>query len=94
MIPFQQQSLSQRLHIDVPLCFGLVTLCSLGLIVLYSAGGEDMSLILRQIVRLSIAFVLMFLVAQLPPAVIERWSLWLFIVGIAMLIGAVVVFSG
>jgi len=86
MKPFEQQSLSQRLHLDVPLCFGLLVLCGLGLMVLYSAGGEDLSIIIRQAIRMGIAFVCMFLIAQLPPAVIERWSLWLFITGIATLV--------
>ena len=86
MIQFEQQSLSQRLHLDVPLCFGLLVLCGLGLMVLYSAGGEDIGILIRQATRLAFAFVLMFLVAQLPPAVIERWSLWIFLLGITMLI--------
>ncbi len=83
---FEQQSLSQRIHLDVPLCFGLVVLCGLGLVILYSAGGGDMSIIIRQATRMAMAFALMLLVAQLPPAVIERWSLWLFLTGIALLI--------
>lgn len=86
MKPFEQQSLSQRLHLDLPLCFGLLVLCGLGLMVLYSAGGEDLSIIIRQALRMGVAFVCMFLIAQLPPAVIERWSLWLFIAGIATLV--------
>ena len=86
MKPFEQQSLSQRLHMDAPLCFGLLVLCGLGLMVLYSAGGEDLGIIIRQATRMGVAFVFMFLVAQLPPAVIERWSLWLFIAGIATLV--------
>jgi rod shape determining protein RodA len=86
MIHFEQQSLSQRLHLDVPLCFGLLVLCGLGLMVLYSAGGEDIGILIRQATRLAFAFALMFLVAQLTPAVIERWSLWIFLIGIAMLV--------
>jgi rod shape determining protein RodA len=80
-----RQSLSQRLHLDVPLCFGLLMLCGLGLVVLYSASGEDLSIVIRQATRMAVAFVFMFLVAQLSPTVIERWSIWIFIAGIAML---------
>ena len=86
MKPFEQQSLSQRLHLDVPLCFGLLVLCGLGLAILYSAGGGDIGIVTRQATRMAVAFVLMFLVAQLSPAVIERWSLWIFLIGIAMLV--------
>ena len=45
MIHFEQQSLSQRLHLDMPLCFGLLVLCGLGLMILYSAGGEDIGIL-------------------------------------------------
>ena len=34
------RTLSQRLHLDLPLLFGLMLLCGVGLIVLYSAGGK------------------------------------------------------
>jgi rod shape determining protein RodA len=86
VIRFEEQSLSQRLHIDVPLCFGLLVLCGLGLITLYSASGEDTSIIIRQATRMAGAFVLMILLAQASPAVIERWSPWIFIIGIGMLL--------
>ncbi|MEE9160735.1 MAG: FtsW/RodA/SpoVE family cell cycle protein, partial [Gammaproteobacteria bacterium] len=91
MILFEQQSLSQRLHIDVPLCFGLLILCGLGLMTLYSASGEDLSIIIRQATRMAVAFVLMFLLAQVSPAAIQRWSPWIFIVGIGMLVSVLLV---
>ncbi len=91
MILFEQQSLSQRLHIDVPLCFGLLILCGLGLMTLYSASGEDVSIIIRQATRMAVAFVLMFLFAQVSPAVIQRWSPWIFIFGIGMLVSVLLV---
>lgn len=83
---FAQQSLSQRLHLDLPLCFGLLILCSLGLMILYSAGEEDLGILIKQATRIAAAFVCMFLVAQISPAVIERWSPWIFLIGIIMLI--------
>ncbi len=42
----------RRLSIDGPLLGGLLLTCSLGLVVLYSAVGEDMGLWLQQCVRL------------------------------------------
>ena len=86
MTSFEQQTLFQRLHLDVPLCFGLLVLCGLGLVILYSAGGEDMGILTRQATRMAFAFILMFLVAQLSPAAIERWSLLIFLIGIVMLV--------
>ncbi|MBK1700910.1 rod shape-determining protein RodA [Thiococcus pfennigii] len=74
------------LHLDWPLLFGLVLLCSIGLLVLYSAVGEDPERLRGQLLRLALAFALLIGVAQIPPAQLRRWSLALFAAGVAMLI--------
>jgi len=82
--------LVRRLHIDVPLVMGLLLLCGFGLAVLYSASGQDLASVERQLVRLGLALVLMFAVAQVPPARLERWSLPLYGLGILMLVAVLV----
>lgn len=82
----EERSLSQRLHIDIPLLFGLVLLCSVGLVVLYSAGGQDMGLIYRQAIRMGLAIMLMLLVAQVSPARLARMSIWVFVIAIVLLV--------
>jgi len=62
----KEQTLSERLHLDVPLLFGLTILCLIGLVVLYSAAGQTIVPVARQATRLLLGFVLMFAVAQLP----------------------------
>ncbi len=74
-------------HIDWPLFIGLIALSSFGLIVLYSAGGEDMDLMIRQGIRLGLAFGVMLVMAQIPPHHLERWTPLLFGVGLLMLVG-------
>ncbi len=74
------------LHLDWPLLLGLVLLSALGLVILYSAGGQDPALIQRQLVRLALAFGVMFVFAQIPPATWQRWSPWLFGAGLALLV--------
>jgi rod shape determining protein RodA len=88
----EEQSIGQRLHIDFPLFFGILVLCIIGLVVIYSAGGQDINLVYRQAVKLLIALVGMVIVAQLPPAEIARWSFGLFLFGIVLLI--LVIFYG
>ena len=83
---------ARSLHMDWPLLVGLVVLSAVGLVVLYSSGGQDMDLIWRQCVRLGLAFGVMFVFAQIAPHHIERWAPWLFGVGILMLI-AVLIFG-
>lgn len=88
----EEQSLGQRIHIDFPLLIGIIVLCLIGLVVLYSAGGQDINLVYRQAVKLAIALVGMIVIAQFSPAVIERWSIWLFVLGIVLLV--MVIFFG
>ncbi len=74
------------LHLDAQLLFALIGLSALGLIVLYSAGGGDMALVERQLIRLGIAFTGMFAVAQVPPRLLLRMTPWVFLVGVLFLV--------
>jgi rod shape determining protein RodA len=76
----------RRLNIDGPLLGGLLLTCSLGLLVLYSAVGENMDLWLQQCVRLFVALVGMLIVAQLPPDLMRRWAPWGYLIGLILLI--------
>ena len=81
----EQKSLALRLHIDIPLLSGLLVLCGIGLVVLYSAGGQDITLVLRQFIRMVLAIFLMLMLAQIPVVQYERWSLWIYLFGIFLL---------
>ena len=80
-------SLFFRFHIDPILLFLLLILCAIGLGILYSASGQSFEHVERQFVRLSIAFFVMFVFAQLDPIVYKRWSPWLFVLGLCALVG-------
>ncbi|MEN8177090.1 MAG: rod shape-determining protein RodA [Pseudomonadota bacterium] len=80
------------MHLDLPLLTGLLLLAGIGLVILYSAGNQNMDLLQRQAVRLGIAFGAMALLAQIHPDNLRRWSPWLFLIGVAMLI-AVILFG-
>ena len=84
--------LMRRLHIDGPLLGGLLLLCGFGLVVLYSAVGERADLLMQQVVRLSVAIVVMFVVAQLPPDLLRRWTPWGYLAGLGLL--SLVLISG
>jgi len=82
----RQQSIWYKLHIDLPLLLGLLTLMALSMVVLYSASGQDLDSIVRQLVRGALAFGLMIGMAQLPPSLYARWSVPLFAVVVLLLI--------
>lgn len=78
--------LLQSFHIDVPLLVALLTLATIGIVVMYSAGSQDGDLLFRQILRLMIGFLIMFGIAQLHPATLSIWAPWIFGAGLLMLI--------
>ncbi len=83
-------NLGRQFHIDIPLLLILLILSGVGLVILYSAGNQSMDLIWKQVIRLSIAFTVMLVIAQVPPDALLRWSRWLFIAGLLMLIAVLV----
>ncbi|MEW5755634.1 MAG: rod shape-determining protein RodA [Pseudomonadota bacterium] len=77
---------AQIFHLDIPLLLGLVTLCIAGLLILYSASGQDLVMVERQLVRLTLGFAVMAAIAQLRPTTLLRWTPWLYGVGVILLI--------
>ncbi|WOH37555.1 rod shape-determining protein RodA [Thalassotalea fonticola] len=88
----KKKTLLERIHIDLPLLFVLLLLMSVGLCVIYSAGGQELDLVIRQVIRLGIGLGVMFVVAQIPPSVYQRWAVIVFILGLLMLL-AVLLFG-
>ena len=76
----------RRLNIDGPLLGALLLTSGLGLVVLYSAVGENMDLWVQQCVRLFVALVAMLIVAQLPPDLMRRWTPWGYLIGLILLL--------
>lgn len=76
----------QVLHIDPVLLTGLLLLMACGLGILYSASDGSIEVVQRQVVRLSIALVVMFLVAQIPQHTLYLWAPWFFALGIVLLV--------
>ena len=76
----------RRLRIDGPLLGGILLICALGLVVLYSAVGESMRLWTSQAIRLGVALVAMFIAAQMSPDFLRRWTPWGFLAGTVLLV--------
>ena len=75
----------RRLHVDIPLFVTLVLISILSFVILYSAGGQDLDVLIRQATRVALAFGLMILLAHVEPYQFKRWSVILFSLGIVLL---------
>ncbi|WP_019530739.1 rod shape-determining protein RodA [Dasania marina] len=68
----RRNSIWQRLHIDPTLLLLLLVLTAAGLFVLYSASGQDMSVIYKQGRFFMLAYAVMFIIAQFDVERIKR----------------------
>lgn len=85
-----RHSLVRQLHVDVPLLLCLLILATTSLFVLYSASGQNIDIVWRQSLRLSISFAILFAIAQLNPANFLRWTPWIFLAGLGLLVAVLV----
>lgn len=74
------------MHIDAPLLGGVLVLCALGLVVLYSAGGQSMDVVVKQALRMLFGLVAMIAIAQVSPLRLARWAPLLYVVGVGLLV--------
>lgn len=75
---------------DLPLAFSSLAVCALGLVTLYSAVGQDMPLLLRQGIRLSVALVAFVVAAQVTPSTLRLWAPWIFLASVGLLLWVLV----
>lgn len=74
-----------RIKVDVPLLFGLLLLCVSSLFILWSAGGENPRLIIKQSISMGVALFGMIALAQIRPDTLFRWTPYLYAAGLITL---------
>ncbi len=82
---------SRWLRLDIPLFLALLLLSAVGLVILYSASGQNMDVVMRQLTRLTLAFTVMMIVTHVPPSVLRGWSIVFFSVGLCMLVAVLLI---
>jgi rod shape determining protein RodA len=86
----QDSGLIAGLRLDAPLLVALVLLGVFGLVVVYSAGGENTTLLVRQLIRLGLGFGVLIIMAQIPPSLLRAWAPWIFLGGMLLLLGVLI----
>ncbi|MFU8765723.1 MAG: rod shape-determining protein RodA [Haliea sp.] len=86
--------LALRLHMDVPLLLLLLALTGLGLVVLYSASGQQLGAVIRQGQYFFLAYVVMVVAAQVDVQRYQRWTPWLYPLAVALLFAVMFVGVG
>ncbi|MCB2426085.1 rod shape-determining protein RodA [Methylophaga pinxianii] len=88
----QRTSFLRRAHIDGFLLLGIMALLLFSSVVLYSSGGEDIGLLIRQAIRMAIAVTVMMALAQMHPDRLKDIAFWVYGIGVLTLI-AVLLFG-
>jgi rod shape determining protein RodA len=78
--------LLEALHLDGPLLLAVLAVCAVGLVVLFSAGGEDLGVFLRQATRVAIGLGVLVATAQVPPRVLRAVAPWVYAGGVMLLV--------
>jgi rod shape determining protein RodA len=89
--PFEQPSLWQRVKpifqgFDLPLLIIVLIMCGIGLFTMYSAGYDHGTRFVDQSRNMALAFVVLFIAAQVPPQRLMALAVPLYIVGVFLLI--------
>ena len=87
----RRQGLADSLHIDIPLLMGLVALAATSLFILYSASGQDMTMIWKQVIRFVIAFAILLVLAQVSSNALNRWTPYIYAIGVVLLIAVLII---
>jgi rod shape determining protein RodA len=73
-------------QLDFPLLVALLLLMGCGLLVLYSASGQDTSVVYRQATRMVVGLVTMLILSQVPPHILRLWTPYLYVLGLVLLL--------
>jgi rod shape determining protein RodA len=83
----KNRSLFERVHLDLPLILGILLLMGFALLIMYSASGQNMVMMERQLVRMLLALGVMVGMAQISPRAYESAAPLLFVTGLILLLG-------
>jgi rod shape determining protein RodA len=83
--------LLNNIRYDRPLMIALLVFAIISLVVLYSASGKNLSVVASQAIRLTVAYVIMLLIAQMRPDTLVRYSPHFFAAGLALLVIVLIV---
>lgn len=86
------KSIWRVIHADPPLLVGIILICCFGLLVLFSASGEDNAVVQRQALTMVVGLVVMFIVAQFNVHFFRQWAPSMYaaslgLLGLVLLIG-------
>lgn len=82
----RKRDLWSWVHVDPILLVLLLGTAALGMVVLYSASGRNVEMVIKQASSFAIGFMVMLFLAQIPPRTYRLWSPWFYLLGTVLLV--------
>lgn len=82
----QRARFLESLHLDIPLFLGILCLMSVGLLILYSASNQKISVVGSQAIHFALGIAIMIIFARIPPTTYQRWAPFIYGIGITLLL--------
>lgn len=89
---YRKAGLGDAVHLDLPIVFLLLVISAYGLLILYSAVGQETGPVISQSIKILVGIIAMVVAAQISPIVYLRLAPWIFLAGLITL--ALVFFFG
>jgi rod shape determining protein RodA len=83
-------NLLRKLHIDIPLFMVLLLICALSFVILWSAGGQNETLLLRHASRTGLAITVMIVLAHINPRQFQAFSVIFFSICVLLLLAVAI----
>ena len=78
--------IGDAIHLDIPMLLLLLIISAYGLLILYSALGQQIELVISQSIKMMIGLGVMLVIAQISPSVYIRLAPWIFLLGLIALV--------
>ena len=75
-----------QLRLDGPLLAGICAIAALGLLILYSASGQNFAFTRGQFLRFVLGLATMLILARVAPKYLRMFAPWVYIVGVVLLV--------
>jgi rod shape determining protein RodA len=82
----RKAGLGNAIHLDIPMLFLLLIISAYGLLILYSAVGQQVEPVISQGIKILVGLVSMVVIAQISPIVYMRLAPWIFLIGLIALV--------
>ena len=82
----RKAGIGDNIHLDIPMLLLLLIISAYGVLILYSAVGQQIEPVISQSIKILVGLVAMVVIAQISPIVYMRLAPWIFLVGLIALV--------